>query len=77
MDIKKVLKEVGDYLLPIVEVKVKELIEAESDKQVDKVLSYLKELIPGQIDDAIIASQAPFIKAKLKELALQQAGQIS
>lgn len=77
MDIKKVLKEVGDYLLPIVEVKVKELIEAESDKQVDKVLTYLKELIPGQIDDAIIASQAPLIKAKLKELALQQAGQIS
>lgn len=77
MNIKEIVEQIGHVILPVVEAKLKELVEQESDKQVDKALAYIKELIPGQFDDAIIAQLAPALKARFKAELLNQVDHIS
>lgn len=77
MNFKEVAEQLGHVILPVVEVKLKELVEKELDGQVDKALSYLKELIPGQIDDALIGQVSPALKAFLKAELLKQVDHIS
>lgn len=77
MTTQEVVKKVLDVVAPQIEVAVKALIEAESDKVVDAVLAKIAEAIPGKIDDIIIAQVAAKVKEELKAAALVQADKIS
>lgn len=77
MNIKEVAEQLGHVILPVVELKLKELVEKESDQQIEKALAYLKELIPGKFDDGLIEQFTPALKAKLKAELLKQVDHIS
>jgi hypothetical protein len=77
MNIKEIAAQIGHIFLPVLEAQLKELVEKEADAQVDKALAYIKELIPGQFDDVIIAQLAPALKAKIKAELLNQVDHIS
>jgi len=77
MNIKEIAEQIGHIFLPVLEAQLKELVEKEADAQVDKALAYIKELIPGQFDDVIIAQLAPKLKEKLKAELLNQVDHIS
>ena len=77
MSLQDTVTAVLESLKPQVEVLVKAAIEAKSDDLVDLVLAKIAELIPGKLDDALLASLATTIKATVKEAALKAADQIS
>ena len=60
-------------VLSAVEVIVKQQIAKESDNIVDLILKKLTTLIPGSIDDALAAANAPAVKAAVKAELLKLA----
>jgi len=63
-------------VLEIIEALVVEQIELKQDALVDNVLAKLAALIPGKLDDMLLAQVAPLIKEELKAEALKLADKI-
>ena len=65
--------KLSEQILELIETQVQAAIEANSDALMNAVLNKMKELIPGQIDDAIIEAAKPqvlpVVKAELLKLA--------
>lgn len=77
MDFKEIAKKALADLAPQIEVAVKIGIEAKSDAVVDFLLQKLCDLIPSKIDDALLDSVKPQIKAEVKAFLLAKADEIS
>lgn len=77
MKLNGILQAVAAVLAPQIEVAVKVVIEEKADLAVDFVLTKLGELIPGQIDNTILAEVAPKLKTEFKTYLLAQADKIS
>lgn len=58
-------------ILSLLEQAVKAEIEKGLDQQVDLVLQKLAEIIPGKIDDMVIAQVSPAVKKAVKEELLK------
>lgn len=69
--------EIPKEVLSILEATAKTLIESHSDKLVHLCLEEIKKVIPGEIDDVILDQLEASLKAKIKELLLDQAEKIS
>lgn len=68
---------IGKLLLPLIEQKVKEEIEKNSDHLVDLAIAKIEELIPGDYEKAFLEPLKPSMKAQFKEFLLSQADKIS
>ena len=68
---------IGKMIMPLIEAKVKEEIEKQSDGLVELAVNKLSELIPGQIDDAILGQMKPALQKEFKAFLLSQADKIS
>lgn len=77
MSLQDTVQSVLESLKPQIEVLAKAAVEKHSDAIVDLVLAKVAELIPGKLDDALLASLAPTIKATVKSAALAAADKIA
>ena len=71
------LKPIIEKLLPLLEVEVEKIIEANCDKAVDALVMKLEELIPGSIDNLVLEAAKPELKKVVKVALLAQAEKIS
>lgn len=70
---EKIVEEVKAAL----EVSLEQVVEKAADPIIDLLLKEVALLIPGGVDDAIIAAMAPQIKKLAKELVLAEIEKIS
>ncbi len=75
--IGKLTPLIEDLVKPAVEVELKKQISENSDKQVEKVLEFVKQTIPGGFDDTLIEANKAKVQAMFKAWALAEADKIS
>lgn len=65
--------KLNEQILELIETQVQAAVMSQSDVVMNSVLNKLKEVIPGQIDDALIEAAKPqilpIVKAELLKLA--------
>jgi hypothetical protein len=63
-------------ILAILEVEVEKYINTKADELLDKGFESLKKAIPGTIDDVILETVKPAVKAEAKKAVLKLADKI-